>query len=163
MDEHPAVAIVPVRSAADVAATVALFEAYASSLEIDLSYQSFHAELASLPGPYAPPCGELLLARDVGGEAVGCVALRPIAPHPCCEIKRLYVSPQARGRRLGEQLIHAVSREAVRIGYREMRLDTLPSMTHAIALYRKLGFETMEPYYATPVAGTIFLRRSLVR
>jgi ribosomal protein S18 acetylase RimI-like enzyme len=162
MHGRSSVHIAPVRSAGDLAAARELFLAYASSLEIDLSYQNFAAELASLPGQYAPPSGELLLARDADAP-VGCVALRALAPHPCCEMKRLYVSPRARGGGLGEQLVHAVLREAERIGYREMRLDTLPSMTAAVALYRKLGFETMEPYYVTPVVGTIFLRRSLPR
>jgi ribosomal protein S18 acetylase RimI-like enzyme len=78
-------------------------------------------------------------------------------------MKRLYVAPQGRGCGLGARLIAAVLREAERIGYREMRLDTLPSMTAAVALYRRLGFAPMEPYYATPVVGTIFLRRPLAR
>ena len=77
-------------------------------------------------------------------------------------MKRLYVSPEARGFGLGERLVDAVVKEAERIGYREMRLDTLPSMAGAIALYRKLGFETIEPYYDTPMIGTIFMRRSLI-
>ena len=76
-------------------------------------------------------------------------------------MKRLYVSPEGRGLGLGERLVDAVVKEAKRIGYREMRLDTLPSMVGAIALYRKLGFEPMQPYYNTPVIGTIFMRRSL--
>jgi ribosomal protein S18 acetylase RimI-like enzyme len=76
-------------------------------------------------------------------------------------MKRLYVSPEGRGLGLGERLVDAVMKEASRIGYREMRLDTLPSMAGAIALYRKLGFEPMESYYDSPVLGTIFMRRSL--
>jgi ribosomal protein S18 acetylase RimI-like enzyme len=151
----------PVRTAEDLAAAVRLFRAYASSLDVDLSYQNFEQEMAAMPGKYAAPAGVLLLARDAGGAPVGCVGLRPIEPPGCCEMKRLYVAPEARGWGLGERLVAAVIREADRIGYREMRLDTLPSMAGAIALYRKLGFETMEPYYATPVAGTIFLRRML--
>jgi ribosomal protein S18 acetylase RimI-like enzyme len=78
-------------------------------------------------------------------------------------MKRLYVSPEGRGSGLGKRLVEAVVREAERIGYREMRLDTLPSMAEAIALYRKSGFEPMEPYYDTPVSGTIFMRRALAR
>jgi ribosomal protein S18 acetylase RimI-like enzyme len=77
-------------------------------------------------------------------------------------MKRLYVSPEMRGLGLGERLVDAVVQEAERIGYREMRLDTLPSMAGAIALYRKLGFKPIEPYYETPVIGTIFMRRSLI-
>jgi ribosomal protein S18 acetylase RimI-like enzyme len=79
----------------------------------------------------------------------------------CCEMKRLYVAPEARGTGLGTRLVEAVVAEAERRGYREMRLDTLPSMTTAQALYRALGFEPMEPYYHTPVAGTVFMHRRL--
>jgi len=113
--------------------------------------------MEAMPGNYAPPAGELLLARHSNGTPVGCVGLRPIQPHGCCEMKRLYVSPEGRGFGLGARLVGAVVKEAERIGYREMRLDTLPSMAGAIALYRKLGFEPMEPYYDTPVIGTILL------
>ena len=77
-------------------------------------------------------------------------------------MKRLYVSPEGRGFGLGERLVNAVVKEAKRIGYREMKLDTLPSMAEAVALYRKLGFEAIEPYYDTPVIGTILMRRSLI-
>jgi ribosomal protein S18 acetylase RimI-like enzyme len=152
----------PVRTVNDLASAVKLFRAYASSLDIDLSYQDFEAEMEAMPGKYAPPAGELLLVRDSDGIAVSCVGLRPIEPHGCCEMKRLYVSPYVRGLGLGERLVGAVVKEAERIGYREMRLDTLPSMAGAIALYRKLGFEPIEPYYETPVIGTIFMRRSLI-
>jgi len=162
MNEQPSFRIAPVRTATDLAATVRLFRAYASSLDIDLSYQCFDAEMEAMPGKYASPAGELLLARDSNGIPVGCVGLRPIEPHGCCEMKRLYVSPEVRGFGLGENLVDAVLKEAERIGYREMRLDTLPSMAGAIALYRKLGFEHIEPYYDTPVIGTIFMRRSLI-
>jgi ribosomal protein S18 acetylase RimI-like enzyme len=140
-----------------------LFRAYASSLDVDLSYQNFEAEMAAMPGKYAPPAGELLLARMSNGTPVGCIGLRPIEPCGCCEMKRLYVSPDGRGSGIGKRLVEAIVREAERIGYREMRLDTLPSMAEAVALYRKSGFEPMEPYYATPVIGTIFMRRVLAR
>jgi ribosomal protein S18 acetylase RimI-like enzyme len=151
----------PVRSAADLEVTVQLFNAYSSALGIDLSYQDFAVELATLPGKYAAPTGELLLARDIQGEPLGCVGLRPIEPFGCCEMKRLYVSPQGRGHGLGRALIDAIIGEAARIGYHEMRLDTLPSMVEAIALYRKAGFISIKPYYDTPVPGTIFLGRPL--
>jgi ribosomal protein S18 acetylase RimI-like enzyme len=151
----------PVRSAADLEATVRLFNAYASALEVDLSYQDFVTELATLPGKYAPPAGEILLARESHGEPLGCVGLRPIKPEGCCEMKRLYVSPKARGFGLGRALIDAVIAEAVRIGYSEMRLDTLPTMTEAISLYKKAGFVPIDPYYEMPIAGTIFFARPL--
>jgi ribosomal protein S18 acetylase RimI-like enzyme len=150
-----------VRGADDLAAATALFRAYASSLEIDLAYQDFEAEMAAMPGKYAPPDGELLLAKDADGTALGCVALRPFGPQGCCEMKRLYVVPKARGRGLGVALGSAIVKAAQRMGYREMLLDTLPSMTAAIAMYRKLGFATAGAYYDTPVAGTVFMRRAL--
>ena len=117
--------------------------------------------MEAMPGKYAPPADELLLARDRGGTPMGCVGLRPLDAHGCCEMKRLYVVPEGRGSGLGRKLVDAVVKEAERIGYRELRLDTLPSMAGAIALYRKLGFEPIEPYYATPVIGTIFMQRPL--
>ncbi len=150
-----------VRSPGDLEAVTALFEAYVSSLGVDLSYQGFDRELAGLPGRYAPPAGELLLAHDIAGGPLGCVGLRPMPADGCCEMKRLYVAPRARRLGLGRALAEAILREARRIGYREMRLDTLPTMASAIALYRELGFATIPPYYETPVAGTIFLGRPL--
>jgi len=154
--------IAPARTADDLDAIVTLFRAYASSLNVDLSFQNFEEELAAIPGKYAPPNGELLLARRFDGAATGCVALRPMDRPGCCEMKRLYVSPEGRGFGLGRKLVEAVVLEAVRIGHREMVLDTLPSMAEAVALYRKSGFEPTEPYYDTPVIGTIFMRRSLL-
>jgi ribosomal protein S18 acetylase RimI-like enzyme len=161
MIEQRSFDITPVRTADDLSSAIRMFRAYAASLEVDLSYQNFKGEIVVMPGRYAPPNGELLLARDFRGAAVGCVGLRPIDPQGCCEMKRLYVSPEGRGVGLGRRLVEAVVREAERIGYREMRLDTLPSMAEAIALYRKCGFERTEPYYATPVVGTVFMRRRL--
>jgi len=157
-----AFAITSVRFAADLADTVALFTTYANSLGVDLAYQGFAAEMAAMPGKYAPPNGALLLARRADGEAIGCVGLRPIDPTGCCEMKRLYVTPQARGLGLGKALVEAVVAEAQRIGYREVRLDTLPTMDEAIGLYRKLGFEPIAPYYVTPIAGTRFMAKRLV-
>lgn len=153
--------VTPARSAADIAAATSLFRTYAASLDVDLAYQGFDAEMAAMPGLYAPPAGELLLARGILGEPLGAVGLRPIEPAGCCEMKRLYVAPSARGLGLGAALVDAVEKAAARIGYVELRLDTLPTMGDAIALYRRLGFEDMAPYYDTPVAGTVFLRKRL--
>lgn len=157
-----AFAIIAVRSAIDLADTIELFTIYAHSLGIDLAYQGFAEEMAAMPGKYAPPAGELLLARRADGEAIGCVGLRPLDPTGCCEMKRLYVSPRARGLGLGRALVDAVVAEAQRIGYREIRLDTLPTMDEAIGLYGKLGFETIAPYYVTPIEGTRFMAKRLV-
>lgn len=153
--------IVPVRTPEDIRVIVALFRAYGASLDVDLAYQDFEGEMAAMPGKYAPPAGELLLARTTEGSSIGCVGLRPLDVDGVCEMKRLYVSPQGRGRGLGRALVEAVVAIAEGIGYREMRLDTLPSMAEAQALYRRLGFEKMAPYYQTPVAGTLFMRRPL--
>ncbi|CAN5461925.1 GNAT family N-acetyltransferase [soil metagenome] len=153
--------IEPARTEADMAGVAELFRAYAESLGIDLGYQGFEAELASLPGNYAPPQGELLLARDGEGEPVGCVAVKPILPERCCEMKRLYVAPRGRGVGLGKALMNAILETAAHLGYREMRLDTLPSLVEAVSLYRMGGFEEIPPYYDTPVEGTIFMGRRL--
>lgn len=136
-----------------------LFREYSASLDVDLRFQGFEEELASLPGKYAPPGGRLLLAWD-GDRAVGCVALRPIGDDRC-EMKRLYVSPEARGLQLGRKLAERVCREAREIGYRRIFLDTLATMTAAQALYRSLGFRPTEPYVYNPIAGAEFLALDL--
>ena len=128
-------------------------------LDIDLCFQGFEHEVAGLPGAYAPPRGRLLLALD-GAVPAGCVALRPLAA-ATCEMKRLYVRPAARGRRVGRLLAETVLREARGIGYARMRLDTMPSMKEAIALYRSLGFLEIAPYCENPVAGALFMELSL--
>ncbi len=159
--DDPLFHIRPVRSADDLATTIELFQAYAASLGVDLSYQDFRGELAALPGKYAPPRGELFLARNKDGEPLGCAALRPMEVDGCCEIKRLYVAPSARGMGLGRALVDTVLETATGIGYRDICLDSLPAMIEAITLYRKAGFTTITPYYDTPVAGTVFLGRRL--
>jgi ribosomal protein S18 acetylase RimI-like enzyme len=140
----------------DLPAIAALFRAYAASLPIDLGYQGFDDELASLPGKYAPPEGALLIARGEGGAALGCVAMRPLEPG-VCEMKRLYVAPEGRGQGLGKQLALAIIEAARAAGYSEMRLDTLASMGEAQALYRRLGFTEIGAYYDTPIENTVFM------
>ena len=143
---------------ADIAAVADLFRAYAASLDVDLGYQGFASELAGLPGKYAPlQGGALLLARRADGVPLGCVALRRLDGALACEMKRLYVAPEGRGSGLGRRLIMAVCDDARRLGYAEICLDSLPSMTAAIALYRAMGFGPIMPYYDTPIAGTVFL------
>lgn len=144
----------------EIAEIAVLFHAYEAHIGVDLSYQGFADEVATLPGKYAPPRGQLLLARNAQGAAIGCVALRPMDTAGCCEMKRLFVSAQGRGLGLGRALAEAVIAEAARLGYAELRLDTLPSMHEAIALYRKLGFVPIEPYYAAR-EGTLFMARIL--
>ena len=136
-----------------------LFQEYVDSLAVDLYFQELEKELATLPGKYSPPAGRLLLAwRE--DEAVGCIALRPIDA-TTCEMKRLYVRPQARGEQLGRRLAERICREAKDAGYRRICLDTLPSMAAAQKLYQSLGFVPIEPYLFNPVPGTKFLARDL--
>jgi ribosomal protein S18 acetylase RimI-like enzyme len=136
-----------------------LFREYAASLSVDLAFQDFEAELATLPGKYAPPSGILLLAMS-GEKPVGCVALRALDGN-ACEMKRLYVRPEARGGKLGRRLAERVCEEARQKGYARICLDTLPEMTSAQALYRSLGFVPIEPYVFNPVEGTSFLALEL--
>jgi putative acetyltransferase len=138
-----------------------LFEEYAASLGIDLCFQGFEQELTGLPGSYAPPLGRLLLAWE-GGQTAGCIALRPLEPGSC-EMKRLYVRPAFRGHGIGRVLVDRIIQEARKAGYRLMRLDTLPSMAAALALYRRLGFREIAPYYENPVEGAVFLELQLDR
>ena len=146
--------------AADIAAARVLFEEYAATLNVDLCFQGFADELASLPGAYAPPRGRLLLAGPADAP-VGCVALRPLpaddAATRVAEIKRLYVRPLGRGTGLGGALARAIVGEARAIGYGEVRLDTLVTMTAARALYASLGFRACAAYYHNPLPGTAYM------
>lgn len=141
-----------------------LFRAYAAefagSIAESLCLQGFEAEVAGLPGRYAPPAGALLLAV-AGEEPAGCVALRDLGGG-ACEMKRLYVAPAYRSRGVGRILVEAVLRRAERLGHRRMVLDTLPEMAGAIALYRRLGFVATGRYHDGAVGRAIFLEKRLV-
>ena len=147
----------------ELASAAEIFREYAASLDIDLCFQDFDRELASLPGEYAPPRGHLLLAY-VGGELAGCGAIRPFADAEdgnACEMKRLYVRPGFRGLGLGRILAKALFDEAHRIGYSTMLLDTLDDMEAARELYSTLGFVEIPPYYYNPIPGAHYLKAEL--
>ena len=132
-----------------------LFGEYVASLGVSLDFQGFDAEVAALPGDYAPPGGRLLVALSEGQPA-GCVALRALA-EGICEMKRLYVRPAFRGAKVGRALVEAAVEEARRAGYARMRLDTLPSMERARVLYASMGFYEIPPYRYNPIEGTAFM------
>jgi ribosomal protein S18 acetylase RimI-like enzyme len=131
-----------------------LFREYAEAIGTDLEYQGFAAELAALPAPYAPPTGALLVAH-IGADVAGCVGLRPLDGRTG-EMKRLYVRSAYRSWGLGKHLVEAVINTARQAGYSELRLDTLPSMVSAQALYQRLGFVEIPPYNSTHLPGTRF-------
>ncbi|KAF2461609.1 putative GNAT family acetyltransferase [Lineolata rhizophorae] len=153
--------IEPARSSLDIDHVMQLFIAYVEWLGIDLTFQDFEGEKRAMPGKYAPPKGELLLARDRNRRPIGCVALRPMDEEGCCEMKRLYVSPDARGLRLGHALVKAIIDDAASKGYREMKLDSLDKMVQARSLYKKFGFVETSPYYDNPIPGAVFLSCTL--
>ena len=136
-----------------------LFLDYQAAIDVDLCFQGFAEELASLPGAYARPAGRLLLAAE-GAAVLGGVGLRPLTG-PDCEMKRLFVRPAGRGAGLGRRLAERLIVEARAAGYRRMLLDTLPQMKEAHALYRSLGFSEVAPYYPNPIAGACYFALNL--
>jgi N-acetylglutamate synthase-like GNAT family acetyltransferase len=162
----------------DTEKVTALFTAYAKSLEIDLSFQKFDDEVSSLPGKYSVMSkGVIFIASDADtfissfpkqatgekyGQVLGCVALRAFNAPDSCELKRLYTIPEARRQGAGRRMLEAVIQRAKKLGYREVLLDTLLSMTAARNMYAEYGFEECEKYYDTTLEGTVFMRLNLL-
>ena len=137
------------------------FRNYAAWLGVDLSFQNFDQEMAALPGAYAAPQGRLFFA-EIDGQPAGCVGVRPLHDSDgVCEMKRLYVDPEMRGRGVGARLALAAIKAAKEIGYRKLMIDTLPNMRMAVKLYRELGFTEAPNYFQTQVEGTMFLALDL--
>lgn len=152
--------LVQAESQAQIAHARELFLEYAASLGFSLCFQNFDKELAELPGDYSPPAGRLLLA-ELNGELAGCVALHKLEASTC-EMKRLYLRPNFRGKGLGRILAEAIIKEARQIGYDRMRLDTVePVMMDAVGMYRKLGFREIASYRPNPMPGTLYMELKL--
>lgn len=149
----------PARFPGDAPLLRTLFREYAGWLNVDLDFQGFEAELADLPGAYAPPGGMTLIAEQ-DGAALGCVAMRPLTGDTC-EMKRLWLRPEARGLGLGRALAEHLFQAARDAGYRRMALDTLDHMTDALRLYERLGFHPVPAYYHNPLPGAVYLARDL--
>jgi ribosomal protein S18 acetylase RimI-like enzyme len=161
--DKPAVDLLMPSKPEEMDAVRQIFQEYADSLNVDLEFQGFETEIAELPGDYAPPRGQILLAR-VDGAIAGCCALRPLddCDYPnAAEMKRLYVRKAFRGFGLGRQLAEAMLDLARQGGYDHVLLDTLDDMESARALYVELGFESIEPYYHNPIPGAHYLKVDL--
>ncbi len=156
---NSAINIVSADNKDDIESARQLFLEYAKSLNFDLCFQGFDEELKNLPGDYSSPEGELLLAYSEG-KLAGCIAFRKFE-NDICEMKRLYLRNEFRGQGIGRQLTVRVINDAKKIGYKKMRLDTLPSMKEAIKLYKDLGFKEINPYRYNPIEGVCYMELEL--
>lgn len=158
--KQPSIKIRAPQQAEELELVRTIFREYAASLAVDLCFQNFDQELATLPGAYAAPGGALLLAY-VDQRLAGCCAVRALntVDYPnACEMKRLFVRADFRGLGLGRQLVEAALDAARAAGYARVLLDTLDDMEAARALYKDLGFEEVPPYYHNPIAGSHYLK-----
>jgi len=151
--------IVSAENKDDIESARQLFLEYAESLNFDLCFQGFDEELKNLPGDYSSPKGELLLAYS-NGKLAGCVALHKFE-NDICEMKRLFLRSEFRGQGIGRQLTVRVIDDAKKIGYKKMRLDTLPAMKEAIKLYKNLGFKEIIPYRYNSIEGVCYMELEL--
>ena len=151
----------PARTQVELRAVRDLFAAYAVSLPVDLDYQDFGSEVADLPGKYAPPKGDLWVAWDGVERPIACIGLRPVKGGNACEMKRLYVVPEARSFGLGSALTRAVIERARERGYSALLLDTLPTMVSAAIIYERMGFRHIDAYYGPTPPGTVFMELDL--
>jgi ribosomal protein S18 acetylase RimI-like enzyme len=147
--------IIQAESKAHIVKAKELFLEYAKSLDFELCFQDFDKELDGLPGFYSPPEGRLYLA-ELNGEITGCIALRKLEDE-ICEMKRLYVKPQYRGNLIGKILVEKLIEESKIIGYKRIRLDTVPAMHSAQKLYKSIGFYEIRPYRLNPVPGAVYM------
>ena len=154
--------VIHARTAYEIDEVRRLFREYEAYLNVDLCFQEFESELANLPGKYASPSGSLLLAMD-GEKAIGCGALRSLGAgkEHTCEMKRLYVRPEARGQGLGRQIAVRLIGEGIRHGYSSMVLDTLDRLEGAMHLYESLGFVRTGPYYKNPLPDAVYWKLDL--
>ncbi|MCL0029708.1 GNAT family N-acetyltransferase [Dehalococcoidia bacterium] len=153
--------IIHAKTAEELAEIRQLFREYEKFLNVDLCFQNFEEELVRLPGKYAPPKGALLMAVE-GQDVMGCVAVKELEDD-VCEMKRLFVRPQHRGRGLGKLLAQRIIEEAARIGYSRMRLDTLHILTEAMRLYESLDFKRIDRYYSNPLPDVVYWELELRR
>jgi putative acetyltransferase len=153
------VQIAAAATAAEIEAVRGLFREYARTPNVDVCVVGFDEEIASLPGVYAEPRGVVLLAQ-LAATPAGCVALKPVDASTA-EMKRLFVRGEARGRKIGERLTQAAIDAARVRGYQRLRLDTLPSMTEARAIYSRLGFREVAPFGSLPIAGATWMELAL--
>jgi len=152
--------IIQVTTPEQIQVAADLFREYQSYLNVDLCFQGFEQELATLPGKYVDPIGAILLAEH-DNQIAGCVAIRLLKDN-ICEMKRLYVKDEFRGLSMGRMLAEAVINKAKQLGYEKMQLDTLQRLERAIGLYAKLGFKQIRPYYANPLSEVVYWELDLV-
>lgn len=147
-------------SSKDYEIAAVLFREYATKLSVDLDFQDFNNELKHIGQIYARPAGVLFLAFENEAKTLGCFGIRKLE-EGICELKRMYLKEEARGRGYGKELLSFAMSQGKKLGYKKMRLDTLPDMQQAIRLYEKMRFYDIPSYRHNPVPGARFLEVAL--